>query len=81
MLIQATNADDIIRLGEQDATINLPNPDGSTTATAVTGALHVDMAIRGQAFREILAPWRAPDGTPLVEQFRVSALGGASRVR
>jgi len=80
MLIQATNADDVIRLGEQDATINLPNPNGTTTATVVNGALHVDIAVRGQPFREILAPWRAPDGTPLVEQFRVSALGGADDV-
>src|SRR5205085_2075849 len=66
LLIEASNADDVVRLGQKDATLVLPNPDGSVASGLVKGALHVDIAVRGQPFREIMAPWRAEDVTPLV---------------
>ena len=65
LLIEATNLYDTVRLGETAA-----------------GVLHVDYKSYNvvtdtvEDDREILAPWRAPDGTPLVEQIRVSGLGG-----
>jgi hypothetical protein len=72
MLVEGTNQDDVIRIGQIDdgrmhVFYETVNPDSGLTET-----------------REILAPWRRrtddglldPAGAPLVEQFRVSGLSG-----